>query len=247
MNPEYEIVAKEYQKLSRLPIVLYVDSYSYLKKIGNLKGKKVLDLGCGDGFYTRNFKEKGAKKVVGVDISKAMIQLAKEVENKQPLGIEYLLRDATSLGSLDAFDLVTSSYLLNHASSGKELLLFCETIAKNLKFGGRFIGLNNNIFRDPSVYKKSEKYGLVNSIEGELKEGCLIKITFQVPNSNQTFSVNDYYLSQGTYEEAFKEAGLKNLQFSYPEVSEEGIKQLGQEFWEDLLNYPPIIIIEAKK
>ncbi|MGK7887480.1 MAG: class I SAM-dependent methyltransferase [Crocosphaera sp.] len=247
MNPEYEIVAQQYQKLQNLPLVLYVDSYSYLKIIGDLTGKKVLDLGCGDGLYTRKFKEKGAKKVVGVDISEAMITLAKEAENKAPLGIEYLQKDVTSLGKLDQFDIVTASYLLNHAASGEELLLMCQTIAKNLKQGGRFVGLNNNIFRDASIYDKSEKYGVLNSIEGDLKEGSLIKVTFKVPNSNETFSVNDYYLSQDTYELAFREAGLKNLQFSYPEVSEEGIKDLGEEFWEDMLNYPPIIIIQAMR
>ena len=149
---------------------------------------------------TRKFKEKGAKKVVGVDISEAMIPLAKEAENTNPLGIEYLQKDVTSLGNLDQFDLVTASYLLNHAASGEELLLMCQTIAKNLKQGGRFVGLNNKIFRDVSIYDQSKKYGVVNSIEGDLKEGWIIKVTFQVPNSHKTFSVNDYYLSQETYE-----------------------------------------------
>ena len=245
MNPEYEIVAQQYQKLQNLPIVLYVETYSYLKIIGDLTGKKVLDLGCGDGLYTRKFKEKGAKKVIGIDISSAMIQLAQEAENKDPLGIEYLLKDVTSLDKLDEFDLVTASYLFNHAASCQELLLMCQTIAKNLKSSGRFLGLNNNIFISPLNYEKSEKYGFLNSIEGELEEGSLIKVTFQVPNSNETFSVNDYYFSQDTYEWAFREAGLKNLQFSYPEVSQEGIKDLGKEFWEDMLNYPPIIIMQA--
>lgn len=35
----------------------------------NIEGKKVLDLACGDGYYSRYAKDIGANTVVGVDIS----------------------------------------------------------------------------------------------------------------------------------------------------------------------------------
>ncbi len=203
MNREYELVAEQYQKLHTLPIVLYVDSFSYFKTLGDLTDKSILDLGCGAGFYSRQFKKKEAKKVIGVELSEQMIHLAREAEKNEPLGIEYLVQDVTSLGNLGSFDLVTASYLLNHAPSREQLLLMCQAIASNLKPNGRFVGLNNNIFQAPSSYQTSVKYGLSKSIQGELVEGCPITVTFQVPNSNQTFSVTDYYLSEATYQWAF--------------------------------------------
>ena len=44
----------------------------------NLKGKSVLDLGCGFGEHCKGFIKKGAAKVVGVDISEKMLEVARE-------------------------------------------------------------------------------------------------------------------------------------------------------------------------
>jgi ubiquinone/menaquinone biosynthesis C-methylase UbiE len=41
--------------------------------MGDVKGQRVLDLGCGTGFYTRLFLDDGAAHVVAVDSSEAMI------------------------------------------------------------------------------------------------------------------------------------------------------------------------------
>ena len=51
-----------------------------------LKGKTVLDLGCGFGEHCKGFVEKGAAKVVGIDISEKML----EVEEKFDLVVSSL-------------------------------------------------------------------------------------------------------------------------------------------------------------
>jgi ubiquinone/menaquinone biosynthesis C-methylase UbiE len=45
--------------------------------LGDISGKDVLDLACGEGFFTRLIKQKTTGKVYGVDISENMISLAK--------------------------------------------------------------------------------------------------------------------------------------------------------------------------
>jgi ubiquinone/menaquinone biosynthesis C-methylase UbiE len=40
----------------------------------------VLDLACGEGFYTRRIKQRDAARVVGVDVSQPMIELARAEE-----------------------------------------------------------------------------------------------------------------------------------------------------------------------
>ena len=44
----------------------------------DLKGKRILDLGCGFGEHCVEFVAKGAEKVVGIDISEKMLALARE-------------------------------------------------------------------------------------------------------------------------------------------------------------------------
>ena len=57
----------------------------------SLKNKKILDLGCGDGNMTEYFMKKGAKKVVGIDISKNMIDTANK-NNKYSNAEYYVLK-----------------------------------------------------------------------------------------------------------------------------------------------------------
>src|SRR5574344_44882 len=52
-----------------------------------LKGKTIIDLGCGYGDMSRFYVDNGAKSVLGIDLSQNMIKLANE-KNKLP-NIEY--------------------------------------------------------------------------------------------------------------------------------------------------------------
>lgn len=48
------------------------------KAVGNLGGRIALDAGCGDGFFIPNLLKKKPKKVIGIDISKWLVDIAKE-------------------------------------------------------------------------------------------------------------------------------------------------------------------------
>ena len=76
------------------------------RALGNLEGKSLLDLACGDGFYTRKFRRAGADPVIGVDLSPQQIAKARRIEEREPLGIEYLPADVVSLELNRRFDLV---------------------------------------------------------------------------------------------------------------------------------------------
>ena len=127
MTAYYDTIAKQYKKSKELPYRL-VEAYTYFHLLGNLAGKSILDLGCGEGFYTRKFKEKGASTVIGVDISPKMISLATAEETQHPLGIKYIVGDACKLGKIGSFDFVVASYLLCYAQNFEELLQMCQTI-----------------------------------------------------------------------------------------------------------------------
>ncbi len=86
----------------------YLNSPGTFELLGNVDGKILLDLGCGEGYNTRLLARKGAK-VTGVDFSEAMIKLANEEEEKEQLGIEYRVGDAADLKMLadNTFDIVS--------------------------------------------------------------------------------------------------------------------------------------------
>ncbi|MGD2186190.1 MAG: class I SAM-dependent methyltransferase [Desulfobacterales bacterium] len=243
MNAVYDKIAKQYKASKRLPFREYIEWYSYKKMLGDLSQKSVLDLACGEGFYTRRIKRKGADKVVGVDISEKMIRLAKQQEQNHPLGINYILSDVMELGSIGNFDLVVASYLLNYAQTKEQLLKMCQTIAANLKPGSRFVGINNNPDQPPESFPICRKYGFTKNISGPLKEGAAI--TYEFFRGGQKFRFDNFYLSRNTHDWAVKQAGLNPIQWHKIEVSPDGLKKFGQEFWQDFIDYEPIVGIEC--
>lgn len=247
MTANYDSIAQQYKKSKQLPFRLHIEAYTYFNLLGNLVGKSILDLACGEGFYTRQFKLQGAAQVIGVEISEKMIELARQQEVRQPQEIEYILADVFELEKIGDFDLVVASYLLNYAQTREQLLKMCQSIFTNLKKGGRFVTINNNDSQPPTSYLITEKYGFIKSIDSPLAEGTPIKYTYKISETDQKFSFDNYYLSTATYEWAFRSVGFKEIHWQKPIVSPQGVEEFGQEFWQDFLDCVPIIGIECLK
>jgi len=105
--------------------------------IGNVRGKHVMDLACGEGYNTRILARKGAK-VVGVDFSVKLVHLARKDETKEKLGIDYHVADAANLSGFasDRFDLVTCFMALQDIRHYKGAV---SEAARVLKNRGRFV------------------------------------------------------------------------------------------------------------
>ena len=69
------------------------------ESIGDLAGLSILDAGCGEGYNTRILARRGAK-MTGADLAPRMIELAREEEHREPLGIRY---EVNSFSDLSAF------------------------------------------------------------------------------------------------------------------------------------------------
>nr|VFJ46773.1 MAG: Ubiquinone/menaquinone biosynthesis C-methylase UbiE [Candidatus Kentron sp. FM]VFJ47751.1 MAG: Ubiquinone/menaquinone biosynthesis C-methylase UbiE [Candidatus Kentron sp. FM]VFK07947.1 MAG: Ubiquinone/menaquinone biosynthesis C-methylase UbiE [Candidatus Kentron sp. FM] len=247
MKAVYDDIAEQYQKASDgLPFRQYAELETYFHVLGGLSGKSILDLACGEGFYTRELKQKGVAQVVGVDISKEMLELAMREEKTAPLGIEYRVGDVLDLGRIGEFDRVVATYLLNYARTREELLKMCRNIYLNLKPGGRFVTINNNNEQPPNLYKKLEKYGSTCNIFGPLEDGTPITIILK-PGSSEELCFDVYYLSNATHESVFREAGFKEIIWHPVKISPEGIQKFGQEYWQDFLENPVFVCMECVK
>ena len=81
--------------------------------IPDLKGKRILDLGCGFGEHCKQFVDCGAERVVGIDISKKMLEVAM-AENCHSK-IEYINMAMEEISQLqDKFDVVISSLAFHY-------------------------------------------------------------------------------------------------------------------------------------
>ncbi|MES2471178.1 MAG: class I SAM-dependent methyltransferase [Patescibacteria group bacterium] len=123
--------------------------------LGDVKGKKILDLGCGNGKVARMLYRKGAH-VVGVDAVEDQINIA--IENS-PSHIEYHLGDVLKLNELNLpkdFDICISLMTFLHFNES-QFLVAAKEIQEHLKPGGRLIYGDINPQRFFGKYKQDGK------------------------------------------------------------------------------------------
>ena len=87
----------------------------------DLKGKRVLDIGCGMGQHAMQYVKSGARSVVGIDISEKMLAYAKEHNSDEK--ITYKRMAFEELDSLDEkFDVITSSLAFDYVEDFGKLI-----------------------------------------------------------------------------------------------------------------------------
>lgn len=85
-----------------------------LKEFLNLSNEhKVLDLGCGTGFFTRIIAEQVSADIIGIDINETLLDGAIKLAEEQNLNIKYEIGDITNINYPDnTFDIVMCDIML---------------------------------------------------------------------------------------------------------------------------------------
>lgn len=98
-----------------------VEQPALMALLPDVKGRSVLDLGCGDGRLCRKLADLGADRVVGVDPSTRMLAVARDCTESP--AVSYLQAFAEDIAFSDAcFDLVVSSLALHYVADLGSLL-----------------------------------------------------------------------------------------------------------------------------
>jgi 2-polyprenyl-3-methyl-5-hydroxy-6-metoxy-1,4-benzoquinol methylase len=108
----------------------------FTQLLGNIEGKKILDVGCGTGNLSFFLAYKRAN-VTGIDLSNNFIQLCKETATKLQLPIDFKEMNAQLPDfSEGSFDIIVGSRIIHHLPDIKLFLGECKRL---LKKGGYIV------------------------------------------------------------------------------------------------------------
>ncbi|MBI5236570.1 MAG: class I SAM-dependent methyltransferase [Deltaproteobacteria bacterium] len=155
----------------------------YWRIIGGVKGLKILDYGCGNGWLSVQLAKAGAD-VCGIDISGELIKKANDLKAKHGLSSNPIFHEmpAENLTFPDAyFDVIAGSAVLHHT----ELDAALKNIARVLKPGGRAVfiePMNQNIllkiWRALTPRRRSKTERALGATELRLIKGAFPNVRF---------------------------------------------------------------------
>jgi len=205
----------------------------------DLQGKRILDLGCGFGEQCLKYVKKGAARVVGIDISEKMLEVARK-ENADPK-IEYIKMSMEELSRIsEKFDVVISSLAFHYV---EDFATVAAEVYRLLNEGGVFVfsqenpintchGKGSRWTKDENgkkLYVNFKNYG----VEGKRES------TWFVDN------VVKYHRTFSTVVNNLADAGFIIERMAEPRPDEELLKKYPE--YDDLFHKPDFLIVRSRK
>lgn len=240
----YDEIGEAFEGFKSLPLARYAEVPGFLALVGDVKGRSILDLGCGTGFYSREFMRRGASRVLGVDVSSAMVDAARALEDRDPLGVRYESGDVAELRVFERrFDIAVAVQLFNYAEDVAAIERMCRAVHRSVVGGAElFVFMQNPDFRfgGPSL----AKYGfLCESLGEETPIGPRVRITALL-DPPISFEANPP--SRAVYEGCLRAAGFRGITWVPLEVSAAGVRAFGPHFWDDCSANPPLAMLRCR-
>jgi ubiquinone/menaquinone biosynthesis C-methylase UbiE len=153
----------------------YIHFPELAKLVGeNFRDKTIVDIGSGIGLSSQIIKQSGAKKVIGIEISEKMVEIAKNKNGEK--GIEFVVGDARKLPfTNESVDGAVMATLLSNFNSKDDIKKVISEVCRVIKVGGKLIitiphprfenesypGARIRTFTEPYDYKnEGQKYSL---------------------------------------------------------------------------------------
>lgn len=216
-----------------------VEFPSFRKALESVQGRRVLDVGCGEGIYARMVAQEGASYVAGVDSSSEMVSIAQSIEAEEALGIDYHVHDLAVMPTLGTFDVAIAVNVLHYARSRAALASMCERIVANLAPQGRLLAYVGNFHCDRNT---AEELGFVIDCPLNTAEGDACALSFR---STPPVTLEVYYWTPQTIEQSLIAAGLTNVTWE-PLIAEPAAGD-DTELLERCLQSPVDLLLSAHK
>jgi ubiquinone/menaquinone biosynthesis C-methylase UbiE len=172
-------ILKQYSSLSKY-YDIFLDKKKYQREVelisdflSKYKSTEILDVGCGTGWHSI-FLAKRDFQVTGIDISKAMIDCAKENVKKANVNVEFLVGDMRNLNLKKKFDGVLYLHSFYYLTTNDDVKRALKTLSRHLNPNGIVIIFHISIF-DLILSNSFQKNFLLEREEGKVKRITMIR------------------------------------------------------------------------
>ena len=197
-----------------------------VKLVGDVDGKELLDLGCGEGYFSREMAQRGAT-VTGIDLSPNQLQHAAAHESEKPLGITFREMNASDLAEEfgeEAFDVVTACMSLMDMPEPDRAI---SAAADVLKPGGRLVfSITHPCFQTPYREWHRDEVGnkLALKVSDYFASGPL-ELNFVAVSDLYDLATTQFHATLTQWFRWITAAGLRVHNIDEPRPTEEALKQ----------------------
>ena len=227
-----------YQKLARAYAEIaptkaengYTEHPAIRAQIGSVAGLSILDAGCGPGIMAEHLLDEGARRVVGFDVSDAMIEQAvRRTRGAAELHVADM-RERLVFATDGEFDLVTSSLAIDYVEDWRDTL---AEFARVLKRPGRLVFSVQHPMGAYRWYQPESAFG-VQYVEAEWRGF-----------TEESVVVPDYYRSFEDIINPVLAAGfsLNGIQETKPIAA---LKDKNPDDFERYSKFPTFMVIDAQ-
>lgn len=212
----YDVIARSYNHPSRMSHPVRQAVYrEWFGACGEIAGKRTLDLGCGTGVSSRMLREGGARSVVGIDNSSAMLEIARSAEALEKSPIAYHEGDIFKCIkhiSLRPVELVTAVLAVHYACTPQELEMFFTNVSNSLIPDGQFVA----VLLDPIQTMPFGKTGSTHQARcvEERADGRVIEITLLGMSGEPLCSFVNYQWRKVTYESLLTQSAFTEIRWA---------------------------------
>lgn len=235
---DYNEISELYNLSNTKPDKLYSILPTVLK-ISETKDnpKTILDLGCGNGFFTFAFANKYPNlKVIGIDNAEKQIAAAQEIQRNTKIeNVDFILGDI-QIGTLPKSDVIIAPFVFGYFDDEK-----LYKVLKNIFDALDKDGLLIVILDDPKGINNS-RFGAKKTVSN----GVLSIKLFDKDNKHIT-TLKAIHHDIDFFKQRLTEIGFKDITEYSPITDKVGLDALGESFWNGYTENSELIYLSCTK
>ncbi|KAK0405226.1 hypothetical protein QR680_017865 [Steinernema hermaphroditum] len=214
----------------------------------DLRGRRILDVGCGNGHLCMEYLNWGAISCVGIDCSETMIY---QCENAYSDHIQLQFRHMSSMEMEynHEFDVAMAIFVLHFNETLNDLKESIKRIGKSLKKNGKLFAFVPNGIADLNpIEEEGRKFGARVVVSKNPRfDGERLPVYFygNRGNCDVVGQTTISFFFRETYEKVLRECGFDSIEWIDPVISDYGLEKYGAQFFHSYTHPPKDVLLKA--